>query len=129
MCMDCINLYTFTNQNFNQKIGYLLNLTPCVQQVLDLHPNLRDEIVPVGFISATTILTWLVIAVVFRVLHRSQGPALLVCGTKLWGRVAYRTSFLAALERPVMVLITIFALLMMSVELFFLFMFASGHVV
>lgn len=132
LCMDCIPFDTFFFFFYTVHLGKMesiLNWSPCVQQVFDLYPNRRKGFDPLGFITAVLTMVGVFVPLVFREMHKSQGPALLICGTRLWGRVSYQKSFLAALELPVTFLATVIATLLMSVGLFFLFICAHAILV
>ncbi|KAG5541377.1 hypothetical protein RHGRI_021271 [Rhododendron griersonianum] len=51
-------------------------------QVFDLYPNRRKGFDPLGFITAVLTMVGVFVPLVFREMHKSQGPALLICGTR-----------------------------------------------
>ncbi|XP_031268017.1 mechanosensitive ion channel protein 1, mitochondrial-like [Pistacia vera] len=86
-------------------------LTPYVQQMLDLHPYLRDVVVPIGGYLIGSILAWVVMPRILRRFHKYaiQGPAALLHGGLFGDQVPYEKSFWGALEDPIRYLITFMA--------------------
>lgn len=91
-------------------------LTPYVQQLLNMHPYLRDIIVPFGGYLFGSILAWVVMPRILRRFHKYaiQGPAALLPGGLFGDQVPYEKSFWGALEDPIRYLITFMAFVQMG---------------
>jgi small-conductance mechanosensitive channel len=86
-------------------------MSPYVEQLLNTHPYLRDVIFPVGGTVLGTLLAWAVMPRVLKRFHRysTEGPAILLSGSSVWGPVPYEQSFWGALEDPLRYLVTFMA--------------------
>ncbi|KAI8547902.1 hypothetical protein RHMOL_Rhmol07G0231500 [Rhododendron molle] len=51
-------------------------------QEFELYPNRRKGFDPLGFITAVLTMVGVFVPLIFREMHKSQGPALLICGTR-----------------------------------------------
>lgn len=86
-------------------------LTPHVHKLLELHPHLKNVVIPVFSTVSGTILAWVVMPRVFRSFHKyaMQGTAALLSGRHPLDQIPYEKSIWAALEDPVRYLVTFMA--------------------
>ncbi|XP_077245492.1 mechanosensitive ion channel protein 1, mitochondrial-like isoform X2 [Tasmannia lanceolata] len=86
-------------------------LKPYIMQMVDLHPQQGDIIIPVGGTVCAALLAWLVMPRLLRILHKysMRSHIALISGNLPREQVPYERSIWGALEDPVRYLITFMA--------------------